>query len=154
MAKPVHELEAQLVGFDGVRRRLAVRADQTLVDLHYCLQEAFEWADDHLWTFWVGDEFWPREGVEYAHPMLREPSPLDAYREEPRTDRRSPEIRLDRLRLQKNPKLAYLFDIGDEWRVLLAPRRVSADDGGRYPRILERVGEAPPQYPDYETEAA
>lgn len=29
-------------------------------------------------------------------------------------------------------------------------RDVTADDGGHYPRCLERVGDAPPQYADYE----
>lgn len=29
-------------------------------------------------------------------------------------------------------------------------RDIRADDGEPYPRVLERVGEAPPQYPDYD----
>ena len=49
-------------------------------------------------------------------------------------------------------KLAYLFDFGDEWRVRLTLRQVTADDVGPYPRVLESVGEAPPQYPDYDEE--
>jgi hypothetical protein len=43
---------------------------------------------------------------------------------------------------------SYLFDFGDESRVRLAVRDVLADDGGPYPRLLESVGDAPPQYPD------
>jgi hypothetical protein len=34
--------------------------------------------------------------------------------------------------------------------VRLIVRQVTADDGEPYPRLLESVGAAPPQYPDYE----
>ena len=51
-------------------------------------------------------------------------------------------------------KIAYLFDFGDEWRVELTVARVDADDGGAYPRLLESIGEAPPQYPDLEEDVA
>jgi hypothetical protein len=41
-------------------------------------------------------------------------------------------------------------DFGDEWRVRLLVRQITADDGKPYPRLLESIGAAPPQYPDYE----
>jgi hypothetical protein len=34
------------------------------------------------------------------------------------------------------------------WRVAVTLRQITADDGGVYPRLLEQVGSAPPQYPD------
>ncbi len=68
--------------------------------------------------------------------------------------RKSAERRLDRLRLVKGQRIAYVFDFGDEWRVRLALRQIIADDGGAYPRLLESVGEAPPQYPDCDEEDA
>ncbi len=68
--------------------------------------------------------------------------------------RKSAERRLDRLRLVKGQRIAYFFDFGDEWRVRLTLRQIIADDGGTSPRLLESVGEAPPQYPDYDEEDA
>jgi hypothetical protein len=56
-------------------------------------------------------------------------------------------MRLDRARLQRGEKLAYLFDFGDEWRVLLTLKTIRADDGRPYPLVLAAVGDAPPQYP-------
>lgn len=49
-------------------------------------------------------------------------------------------------------KVAHVFDFdfGDEWRVLLTVKERVEDDGGAYPRVLERHGEAPPQYADDE----
>jgi hypothetical protein len=60
--------------------------------------------------------------------------------------------RLDDLGLTKGQRIAYLFDFGDEWRVRLTLRRITPADGISYPRLLESVGESPPQYPDYEDE--
>ena len=59
---------------------------------------------------------------------------------------------MDRMRLRKGDKLAYLFDFGDEWRVRLTLRHITADDGERYPRVVESIGDAPPQYPAYDEE--
>lgn len=60
---------AAIVGWRGVSRKLAVRSDQTLVDLHRLLQTAFEWDDDHLYAFWVSGRVWDREpGVGFGRP--------------------------------------------------------------------------------------
>ena len=43
MSKQVYVLKASLVGFGGIHRTIAVRSDQTLVDVHHALQAAFDW---------------------------------------------------------------------------------------------------------------
>jgi hypothetical protein len=40
----------------------------------------------------------------------------------------------------------------DEWRVKLVLRQHAKSDGGAYPRVLERRGTPPPQYPDDDDE--
>jgi hypothetical protein len=45
-------------------------------------------------------------------------------------------------------QIAYSFDFADEWRVELTVADIAADDGGRYPALLESIGKAPPQYID------
>lgn len=45
-----------------------------------------------------------------------------------------------------------MFDFGDEWRVGLTLRTITADEGGPSPRLIESVGKAPAQYPDYDEE--
>jgi hypothetical protein len=145
-SRHVFVFRARLAGVRGVRRRVAMRGDQTLADLHLALQEAFEWADDHLYAFWLDGVHWSRHGVEFTHPgHARE---LD----DPQT--RSARVRLGDLGLELGQKIAYLFDFGDQWRVELTVARVDADDGGAYPRLLESIGEAPPQYPDLEEDVA
>lgn len=152
MSSQVYVFSAQLEGFRGVRRIIAQRGDQTLVDLHGALQAAFEWEDDHMYSFWLGGKFWARDGSEYTHPVALEGDQF-AGRDLPIAKaRNSAERRLDGLRLTKGQRIAYLFDFGDEWRVRLTLRQIADDDGEGYPRLLESVGEAPPQYPDFADE--
>ena len=146
MPKQVYVFTANLVGFPGVRRTVAIHGEQTLVDLHDALQLAFAWDDDHLYSFWLDGKFWSRAGDEYTHPWhAAEPGPFAGFGLGP--EPQSAETRLDHLALTKGQRIAYVFDFGDEWRVRLTLRQVMADDGLPYPRLLKAVGDAPPQYP-------
>jgi Plasmid pRiA4b ORF-3-like protein len=133
--------EAELDEFPEVSRWIAVRGDQTLVDLHEGLRNAFEWWDDHLYAFWLDGEFWGSHESEYAAP--HEPEPVT----------RTADVALDRLGLAPGQEIAYLFDLGDEWRVRLRLAEIPpADAAETYPVTLEKRGKAPPQYaiPDEE----
>lgn len=59
---------------------------------------------------------------------------------------------LAELDLAKGQKFLYLFDYGDEWRFNVRVHAVNpnADPAVAYPRLVEEVGVAPQQYPDYE----
>jgi hypothetical protein len=131
-------LEAELEGFEGVRRVIAVREDLTLVDLHYALQSAFGWDDDHLYAFWVGADCWSSEDGRYTHPC----DPIV-----PGTPGQSAAIGLQRLDLVAGGRLSYVFGFEREWRVRLHVDGLVADDGRPSPRLLEAAGVAPPQYP-------
>ncbi len=130
--------EAELEGFEGVHRVIAVREDLTLVDLHYALQSAFGWDDDHLYAFWVAAECWSSEDGRYTHPCESVRSASGG---------RSAAIGLRQLDLSDGARLAYVFGFEREWRVRLRVNGVVADDGRPSPRLLESAGAAPPQYP-------
>lgn len=115
---------------------LEVRDDQTLVDLHDGIQEAFGWLDDHLYSFWLDNRFWGNDEMEYTSPIDNDEAAHTA------------EVPLAELVLQPGAKIAYVFDFGDEWRVRLELKQVAPVDDGEYPRVTNRVGEAPLQYPD------
>ena len=138
--RDAYVLRARLVGWPGVTRTIAVRGDQSLVRLHDALQDAFGWEDDHLYSFWTSGKFWDGYDCEYTRPVLAEDG------------QRTARVRVQTLRLAVGQKLAYLFDFGDEWRVMLTLTKIIPADDGAYPRILASRGEAPPQYPDYEDE--
>jgi hypothetical protein len=132
----VYIFRATLVGVRGVSRKLAVRGDGTLEDLHGLLQTAYDWDDDHLYAFWPSGKFWDREpGAGFGRPGFCRDS-----------GDRSARIRLDRLGLEAGQTVAYLFDFGDEWRVRLKLVDIRETGGAPATAILERRGAAPPQY--------
>jgi hypothetical protein len=151
-AKQVYVFRAKLRGWRGVRRTIAIPCDHTLGDLHRALQAAFGWADDHAYAFWLGGKFRAKDETAYVHP--RALAAVAAERKALRECRRrkSAERRLERLKLVTGQRVAYLFDSGDSWRVRLTLREITAGDGGHYPRVLEAVGDAPPQYSSVDEE--
>lgn len=52
---------------------------------------------------------------------------------------------VDRLHDGDGLEPLHVFDFGDECRVLQRLRERIGTDGGAYPRVIERVGAAPPQ---------
>ena len=125
-------------GGGQVKRTLALRADQTLVALHRLIQEAFEWGDDHLYSFWLDGKFWGDKRSEYTAPLEVDESGVA-----------SADVAIGGLSLERGQRVAYIFDFGDEWRVSLKVREIR--EGGET-GILEGNGDPPPQYPDYKDE--
>lgn len=143
-------LEAKLVPWGpfvpprtNVSRTIVMREDQTFAHLSLVLRGAFGWwMDDHLYAFWPDGEFWGEE------PAFLRPYEL----EEAGKDGRSAELPLSEAGLEAGSRLAYIFDFGDEWRVLLTVSAVEPADGGGYPRVLPGKGDPPPQYPPLDDE--
>jgi hypothetical protein len=136
MEDSVYIFDARLVDYDGVSCTIAVRASQTLEHLHRALRRAFNWYDDHLYSFWLSGAHWDGPETEFTAPY-----------ELGETETQSAVARLRDLDLEPGRTIAYVFDFGDEWRVLLELReRVPTDPGARYPKVLQRGGEPPPQY--------
>jgi hypothetical protein len=55
--------------------------------------------------------------------------------------------------LPKHTKLFYLFDYGDSWyfRITKTRKKIKQKESGvSYPRVVEKVGKNPEQYPDHE----
>lgn len=131
---------ASLVGFP-VSRDVAVRSDQTLVELHRVLQRAFGWDDDHLYSFWLDGEFWGSAESEYTSPIEIEPG------------QKSARVKLAGLALQAGATIAYIFDFGDNWSVLLTVLHTAPADEEPYPRVVAGRGEPPPQYEEADDES-
>jgi Plasmid pRiA4b ORF-3-like protein len=126
--------DAELLNAPGVSARLAVGAEQHLTVLHDAIREAFRWVDDHLYSFWLNGRFWGDSAHEFTSPI------------EPDGRAATADLPIAELGLEPGAVIAYLFDFGDQWRVLLTLRERSEADGGTYPRVVERVGSAPPQH--------
>jgi hypothetical protein len=80
-------------------RRVLVRADSTLADLHWVFQIAFGWTDFHLHRFRIRKKDYaiPRHGLTEGHDPRR--------------------VRLTDLTFRRNERFLYEYDFGDLWQV-------------------------------------
>jgi Plasmid pRiA4b ORF-3-like protein len=124
---------------DTVSRTIAVRQDQTLEQLHEALRLAFGWADPHLYAFWADGTFWSDDqNAGYWAP------------DELEEDQRSARVPVGELDIRKGRRLAYVFDFGDEWQVLLRVVDSWYAEDEAYPMLVEAQGVPPPQYGPFE----
>jgi hypothetical protein len=138
--RSLFRLHVQLEDHPEVWRRLELRGDHTLLDLHEAIQDAFGWDDDHLYAFYLSGKAWD-QSTEYESPYA-DGAGRDVSR-----------YALAQLQLRARKKFLYIFDFGDEWRhriTVEAVVRDGAQAGTEYPREVERHGENIPQYPGAE----
>ncbi len=134
-ARTVYRFLVTLEWDTEVWRRIEVRGDQTLHDLHEAIQDAFDWDDDHLYAFYLSGKAWDSM-TEYESPAG--------------DGRSAAAFRLEHLPLHARQRLLYIFDFGDELRHVVrleAIVRDGAQAGVTYPRIIERHGASVEQYP-------
>jgi hypothetical protein len=62
-----YTFHVSLPGTGRVWRKVELRSDQTLADLHHAIQDAFEWGADHLYSFFMSGQAWDRS-TEYCLP--------------------------------------------------------------------------------------
>ena len=129
-----------------VSRTIEIRGDQTLADLHDILFEAFDRFEEHLYEFqFKGEGPADPEAKRYLPPVA-----VDAG-EEVGVAGISTETKIGALDLAVGEPFGYWFDFGDDWWHQLNVVAIEGDiPAGNYPRIIERVGDSPPQYADFD----
>ena len=146
----VYLFKVALQGAKRIWRRIAVRSDQTLDAFHEAVFKAFDRYDEHLYSFYFpqpgsrGREVL-RDAVEYTHPYNAEQD--DLFGDRPLHN--AAKTRLSALHLEPGQTFLYLFDFGDSWWHEVKVERTDAPvEAGSYPRIVDRRGDSPPQYPE------
>ncbi len=127
----IYQLRAELCDIRPlIWRRLLVRAQATISDLHRVLQVAFGWYDEHLHRF---DIF----GQDYGE--YREGGPIYS------TD--ATKVGLSTPGLGPGDSFTYEYDFGDLWVHEIELEDVLADLGSNktYPRCSAGMGVAPPE---------
>jgi len=110
-------------------RRLLMRSDQTLADLHDALQIAFGWTDFHLHRC-------ARHGKEYGIPRLDGPW----YSADAR------HVRLADLHLRHYERFVYEYDFGDSWvHEIRVEQRLPLRERQTYPRCSGGARAGPPE---------
>ena len=122
-----------------VWRDIELAEDQTLEDLHLMIQQAYEWWDDHLYSFFLSGQVYDQAG-EIGSPWSD-------------TSLHTHQVQIDWLDLQPGQKFLYYFDYGDSHEFDVQLMTINpAGAAGQYPRVVGQYGQAPPQYPDYDEE--
>jgi len=62
-----YTFHVSLPGTGRAWRKIEMRADQTLEDLHFAIQDAYEWDSDHLYSFFMSGKAWDTS-TEYCLP--------------------------------------------------------------------------------------
>jgi Plasmid pRiA4b ORF-3-like protein len=125
-----------------ISRTIEMRGSQSLHDLHKVIFKAFDRVEEHLYEFNLGQG--PRDRSKlYLYGGGRDSRSVQARDPEATT--------LDSLDLRPGRRFGYTFDMGDNWEHIIDVLAVEAGVAkGRYPRVVEKVGASPPQYPDDE----
>lgn len=114
-------------------RKIKLSNEHTLEDLHLCIQRAFNFDDDHLYSFFM-------DGKKYSQNAYHSPN----CNEGPYVD----DATLGKLELHKGQKITYFFDYSDSWEFKVQLVDIAENEKVlKKPEIIETKGEAPPQYP-------
>ncbi len=126
----VYQLHAALLEISpAIWRRLLIRSDTTIADLHSMLQIAFGWTDSHLHRFVI---YGNAHGIAQLGGIC--------FADDPR------QVRLSHLRLRINARFRYEYDFGDLWQHQLRLERILPLDSMRsYPFCSGGARAAPPE---------
>lgn len=110
-------------------RRLEVRGDTTLFQLHQILQVVMGWTDSHLHQFRRGTTYYGEPDPEFGEPRENE--------------RR---VRLSEVLRKPRDRMVYEYDFGDGWEHdVVRESDASKTAGGSHPRVVAGQGACPPE---------
>ena len=130
-----------------ISRTIQIRGDQTLLALHKAIFKTFDREEEHFHEFNFGKGPDDREGPRYTLPSAMKDFMTDEV-----TAGDVSKTTLDSLGLKVGQAFGYWFDFGDDWRHEIRVEAIgdAAPKDGRFPKVIARVGESPPQYADPE----
>lgn len=140
MAKPkspepvVYQLKVSLKGSKPpIWRRVLVKSDHTLEDLHTIIQIVMGWEDSHLHAFNISEQFYEPKTLELVSPLEDENS----------IDERT--IVLSSVIWSEKQQFFYEYDFGDSWQhTIVVEKFLPIDPTMFYPTCLTGKRACPP----------
>jgi len=118
-------------------RVIEIDSSSTLEDFHFAIQKSVEFDNDHLYEFYTSRTDRSRNRISFDDENGK------LY-----------DLTLENLYpLEKGMKLFYMFDYGDHWLFKVSKSRKKPQQpqkGTEYPRVIEKIGQNPEQYPMWE----
>ncbi|MBT8360325.1 MAG: plasmid pRiA4b ORF-3 family protein [Deltaproteobacteria bacterium] len=148
----LYVLKVSLSHAKRIWRRIEILGSQSLDQLHETIFQAFDRDDPHMYSFYLtkaGSKSRKRfaEAPEFTHPFAIEEDFGWGYKKL----QDATKTKISELQLVKKGTFEYLFDFGDEWLHQITVEKIldlyPSED---YPKITEKKGSSPPQYPDYD----
>ncbi len=125
-----------------ISRIIEIKGSNTLAELHQILFKAFDREEEHLYEFQVG-------GSGPQDPKARRYGFKQALDKELAGE--VSKTLIASLGLSVDKRFGYWFDFGDDWWHQVNVVSISAKaPKKKYPRIVSRVGDSPPQYADFD----
>ena len=145
----VYKLEVKLDSMQieqfnsNISRTIEIEGTDTLYDFHLEIQRAFNWDNDHMFSFFMSNKIWDKQSEYKANPLGEHM--VSSFGD---TSKSAGETEIGDLSLQKGSSFKYLFDYGDEIIHSIKVLEVyeNKDSNASFPRLVKSVGEAPPQY--------
>jgi len=113
-------------------RKIQLSHLHSLLDLHEAIQDAFDFDDDHLYSFFMDAKRYSRNA--YESPFSENGPYVD-------------EVTIGKLELHEGQRILYLFDYGDSWEFNIVLEKI--DSSGPLPvnpKIVDKKGKSPEQY--------
>lgn len=155
ISKPleVYQLKVTLIRMgiqeieEEVSRTFEIQENSTLFDFHMEIQHAFYWDNDHMFSFYLGDELYDQE-IEYSGNPLGEH--IVSRFGTPSKSAAATQVR--DLGLTEDSTFLYLFDYGDELvhEVKVEKIREKSSEDKKLPTIVSKIGTPPSQYEEFE----
>ena len=121
-----------------VWRMISIGFNHSLDDLHLAIQDAYDFDNDHLYSFFM-------DGKRYSRDRYESPNCEDG----PYAD----EAIIGEIGLYAGQKILYLFDYGDSWEFEVQLLKINeGEEPLKVPQIIDSKGKAPEQYPSWEEE--
>ncbi|MFN2340525.1 MAG: plasmid pRiA4b ORF-3 family protein [Halanaerobium sp.] len=114
-----------------VWRKIKISTSATLADLHLAIQQAFNFDDDHLYSFFMSNRAW--DGPGYGR--LEEGMGFNAC-----------EKKLFELGLEAGREFIYIFDYGTEWEFKIKTEKFIEEEEVLEAAVVDSRGENPEQY--------
>ena len=127
-----------------VWRRVLIPSDITFHELHYIIQAAFGWYNEHLYKFQHRpyDRDWtvevPEEGEDF--PGMMGMFGFGPEQKDARETKVGPFLRSRFL-----DKFVYIYDFGDDWVHDITIEEVSSNQNLLFPRCIDGKGACPPE---------
>lgn len=133
-------------------RRILIPSRCTFSHLHWVIQKTFDWFDCHLHEFYVTDkEQEAAEGLPlYAYPIKTRIVDGEDPEAEEYLEPDKYEVTYDtqtslREVFRDTDYCFYTYDFGDNWEHEIMLEKIVKDSHNRFPVLLERKGQRPPE---------